>query len=78
MPALGQARDEAEQAVALDPGLASAKCTAADVYLQLATTAPSRGTRDRGQRLIDEALRLDRQLSACQAISAALNQLPPP
>ena len=76
MLALGKARDAAERAVALDPGLASARCAAADVYLQLATTAPSRAARERGLQLIDEALQLDRQLSACKAIGAALKQLP--
>jgi eukaryotic-like serine/threonine-protein kinase len=78
LPALEKARDEAEKAVALDPRLAMARCTAAEVYLQLAMAQSSRAARDRGIKLIDEALRLNPQLSAAKAIGAALQQLPAP
>ncbi|HEX8106916.1 MAG TPA: hypothetical protein VF516_04265 [Kofleriaceae bacterium] len=78
MPALEKARDEAEQAVTRDPGLASAYCTAAEVYLELATAQPSRASRERGIQLIDKALQLNSRLSEAKAIRAALQQLPIP
>jgi tRNA A-37 threonylcarbamoyl transferase component Bud32 len=75
MPILEKAREEAERAVTLDPGLASAKCTAAEVYLQLAKQQRSHAAQDRGIVLIDDALRLNPRLSEAKAISAALHQL---
>jgi hypothetical protein len=75
LPALTMARDEAEEAIRLAPQLAPARCAAAEVYLQLATTQRSRAARDRGIQLIDDTLRLNPQLAEARRLSAALHQL---
>ncbi|HEX3762355.1 MAG TPA: protein kinase [Kofleriaceae bacterium] len=78
MRALERARDEAEQAIKLDDELAVAKCTAAEVYLQIAMTQPSHSARDRGIELIDAALKINARLAEAKALGAALHELPIP
>jgi predicted Ser/Thr protein kinase len=76
--AFEKARHEADEAIELDGELVMAKCTAAEVYWQLAMVQPARATRDRGLQLVREALALNPRLSQARMIDAALQQLRTP
>ncbi|HET7505604.1 MAG TPA: protein kinase [Kofleriaceae bacterium] len=74
-PALALALADAEKAITFGDRYPMSRCTAAEVYLQIAMTRPSRAVVERGIEYANEALALDPQLRRATTVRAELQKL---
>jgi tetratricopeptide (TPR) repeat protein len=77
-PMLARARTRAEDAVSFDKTSATAQQVAAEVYLELAKTQPSRAVIEQGTKYARDALRLNPLLARAKTIFDELERLRAP